>query len=319
MRSVLLQLARVSACLFILSALLHALRYFHALPPYFPGGDLEPLVVAYQSNAAAQSGSENLLLTGDSSCLMGVSVPRLEAADTNEITAINLGTLSYLPLQFFGKLAAQRAAASRNPNPVIVLLINPEMLTVDIDATTAAQASDLIGRESRCSSQEPLWNCLLGLSILRDHILSHLHPLPLAGAYRRKYAFNRDLYQFMRLEKGGIIDPNTIRLQTEKNRRWKMTPEFKAQAQHFRDALPSQARLFFGLTPIPNELRGKNFDEERKQLLEETARLINANAILDLPASYPGSRFATTTHLNEHGRKLFTSALWNALKNAPIQ
>lgn len=317
--SILAHSARVAGLLILSSLCLHGLKRADLLPPFKPSRSVDSIVLAFQSKAAQSPSRENLILTGDSSCLMGASTLLLERESSGALQAVNLGTLSYLPLDHFAKLAALRMA-NRTPAPWVILLINPEMATRTADETASASSelNTALAPISSCNREERNWTftCPLGLQIFRDHFLNHLVPSLLPGSYGRHYGFNWDLTEFMKAEKGGLIDPNRLFVRPGETREWKTSEYFKAQAQRFRQSLPPGTQLAFGLTPVPREFAGPTFEADHAEMLQQISSALQADRSLELPSTLPAASFATSTHLNAHGRTQFSRHLLQTLQAA---
>jgi hypothetical protein len=313
MRLFLSHLARMACCLVVVALLMHGLVRANLLPAYLPKNNIDSLVLAYQFHSAKKPSGENILFVGDSSCLMDVVVADIEKESQGKLQGLNLGTLSFLPLEFFAELATTHIGRGAS-SPVVILLITPEMVAHNPNADalgTEMELLNLLRTPGACNKNEPNWavNCTLGLQVMRDHLLNYIFPSLLPGSYGTHYGFNWDFWGCMRREKGGLIDPNKFVARSGQNSKWKVSPTFKARAEQFRKSLTGQSRLVFGLTPVPRELTGPNYSEEHKQMLQQVGEWIKADLILDLPATYSAAAFATATHLNAHGRKLFSREL----------
>jgi hypothetical protein len=319
MRPLFLHFARMACCLGVLALACHTIG--PRIAPYLPKNNIDSLILAYKLQAAELRGQENVVFTGDSSCLMDVAVTQLQKESGGSIKAINLGTLSYLPLAFFAEVVNKHLTKGV-AQPVIVLLITPEMVTRAPDPQALAAELDLLDllqHKKYCSRKEPNWavTCALGLQILRDHLLNHIYPSLLPGSYGSRYVFNWNLWRLMELERGGLIDPNQLSVRSRRVERWTINENSRRQAEEFRKLLPN-ARLAFGLTPVPRELSGPNFRQDHEEMLQNVGKWLKADDLLQLPQTYSSGSFATATHLNEHGRRKFSGELLKALEAAGI-
>ena len=80
-------------------------------------------IISTKALLASQSPKKSIAFVGDSSCLINIDIPTLK---DHGIDAVNLGTLSYLSIDSFGRLA-QRFCEGK-PSPEIILVVHPECL-----------------------------------------------------------------------------------------------------------------------------------------------------------------------------------------------
>src|SRR5687767_15988289 len=105
---------------------MHLAALFHVLPRPRPTLDVDRTILVHQVEASRSRQDMDVLLIGDSSCLIDVWAPQL----TREIgrPVLNLGTLSYLDLNAYGTLLRLFTAANPNSPKAVVLLMHPEAL-----------------------------------------------------------------------------------------------------------------------------------------------------------------------------------------------
>src|SRR5688572_31516212 len=94
------------------AGLLHAATHLHWLPRPRPTLDVDRTIVIHKIEASGSRDDAEVLLMGDSSCLMDISATKL----SSEIgrPTLNHGTLSYLDLNAHATLLRRFVAA--NPN-----------------------------------------------------------------------------------------------------------------------------------------------------------------------------------------------------------
>src|SRR5688500_20211263 len=99
---------------------------FSVQVPLSPVIGIDFIILAEKGKVMATAQDADILITGDSSCLMGFSAPALDKLLAPHRT-FNLGTLSTLGLDTLGEFAGTYLAANSNRVTTVVLLISPEM------------------------------------------------------------------------------------------------------------------------------------------------------------------------------------------------
>src|SRR5262249_35696775 len=146
--------------------------------------------------------------------------------------------------------------ASVNPGRlrIVVTLVHPEMLRATQPASSYLRfLSDLYSGTEPVLSTAPVDQVrgLFGLTIFQDRFLSRL-PLPLPKEYGRYYGFNLDLYRFLDEHSGSAVDPHQyIPGPGQGNAEYRLVPSQESAWMDFRAAVPPDAKLLVGLTPIP--------------------------------------------------------------------
>lgn len=83
----------------------------------------------------------------------------------------------------------------------------------------------------------------------------------------------------------------------------------------FESALPPQAKLVLGLTPIPESFAPPGYSARWQVLPNQWSQRMKADALLtNLPPVMPDLDFANTTHLNERGASDYTEILARCLE-----
>ena len=278
----------------LLAAALHAGSRAGWLPPPRPALDTERTLLVHQVDAARRSPPVEVLLVGDSSCL----------------------TFSFLDLRAHARLIEEYNRAHATGPAVVVLLLHPEALRrLDSEPyywraltnyTAGLDDSLRVGWEGEVG-----W--LSGRDLFHSRVLARALPVPLSGAYGRRYGFTRDLEGFLDREQGSVPDPENQPLRGSAEFRLAATLEKSCGV--FRAALRPGTRLWVGLTPAPARFAGARFPAQQSQLLEQVGRWLRADALLDsLPATLPDEAFARTTHLKETEVGRYTDLLAAAMK-----
>lgn len=277
-----------------------------------PTATMEQTIIVHQTEAAMSARDVDLVLLGDSSCLMDVNAAQLESLlPTGRV--LNLGTLSYLDLRASAELLSRAAAASPQLRFVVVLLHPQTLRGVD----PVRQYSDLLqafaAARDFCdpSTIHGRLECWLGLSVLRGRFLDRAIPAPLPGRFGQFYGFTADLERFMAGRNGSAVDPHRYSPGPgQGSAEYRLAASLEPASRAFRARVPAQARMFVGLTPIPMSHALRQHDARYRDLLAEWSRWMQADAALnELPATLPDDQFASVTHLNESGSAEFTRRL----------
>ena len=285
-------------------------------PPIFsePGS----IVLAHQSAAARAGLAGEIVLLGDSTCLMDVDAPTLQASLPGNRPVINLGLIAWLSFEDYAGLFADHSAASHSQITTVVLLVTPNKLTLSgEDAHAMIDVWQQIrhqgkGASASQTSPQSLANWL-SCEILRKNLLSYWLVKPLEGKSDGAvfFGFPTDIDNYMTTHQGSLIELGTFK-PLRRREEWSMSPspELETQSRIFREKIPRGARLIVGLTPIQES--GSSMEERRQRaaLLLTWSLYLKADGVLtNLPPQLPDVFFAAGGHLNPVGQKRFTSIL----------
>jgi hypothetical protein len=308
----LIGLPLVPVALFALA--LHGGATWHWLPAPRPALDVDRTVLVHQAEASRRPDNAELLLLGDSSCLMDVSAPLLSQRLGRPV--LNLGTFSYLDLNAYASLLREHVEANPGRLRAVVLLMHPDALR-QLSASSWYSTFLQGFFESKdhlvaTNGMDRLAN-LSGLEIFRGRVLARLLPRALPGAYGRFYGFTTDLDRFLTQNRGSAIDPDTQPLKGSAE--YRLAPRFQADSGVFRAAVPSTAKLIVGITPAPEKFAGPSYPSLQQQMLTQWSQWLQADAVLgQAPPALADTLFARTTHLNEQGQQAYTEKLAQALE-----
>jgi hypothetical protein len=311
-------LASLIVPLIVLAVLLRLGALSGVLPPPWPALDLEHTVLTHQAVASQTQGKSDILLIGDSSCLMNVSASQLEELYGGAHQPVNLGTFMYLGLDGYAAMLSRYAAVNPGRLRTVVVLVHPEMLRgvapipQYLQFVSTVYSGDDYGEADSILGQ---LRGLFGLDIFQSRLLSRM-PLPLPKEYGRFYGFNLDLYNFMERHHGSAVDPHQYRPSPgQGNAEYRLAAALETGCKALRAAVPPEAKLIVGLSPIPESFAPTNYPTRWEQLLRRWGQWTGADQVLtDLPATLPDSCFASTTHLNEQGAARYTRSLAERLE-----
>ncbi|MBE7503230.1 MAG: hypothetical protein HS113_23675 [Verrucomicrobiales bacterium] len=316
----------------LFAAALQGLAWLGWLPRPWPALDMDRVVLLHQAEASRSGAVADLVLVGDSSCLMNVDAVRL--GERLGIEVLNLGTLSYVDVETHGRLLATFAATHPGEPGAAVLLLHPHRLRLrpgDRYHTEVLQ-SHLEGRDPLAAFTEAgrlgRW---LGLESWRERVLSRVLPWPLQGAYRVRYGFTHDLWRHLEANRGSAVDPNRYEAgKAPGGAEYRLAPGLEAESRAFRRLVPENTVLWAGVTPVPADevsvapgsAARPTADGDRtglggvgKALLDGWSEWLRpVEPLAGLPFALPSDWFASSTHLNAAGRERYTDLLAEELR-----
>ena len=288
------------------------------LPAPRPTLDAEGTVIVHQAEAARTPQKADVILIGDSSCMMNLSARQLGEALQTEV--LNLATFSYLDLHAHATLLREFTQANPGRPRTVVFLLHPETLRRSgADAYYAGVLSSFIaGREpvlgETFDGHARHW---LGVETFRERLLGRALPVALRGAFARRYGFTKNLDATLTRELGCLIDPDEPQPLTSRPE-YRLAPTLEKASRAFRATLPADARLFVGITPVPEKLGSRNYLQWRDASLVQWSQwLAPSTALTNLPAVLPDEQFTRSTHLRERAIPSYTEAVAQALKSLP--
>ena len=299
--------------LVVFAASMHLLSRWSVLPPPRPALDLDRTILIHQAEAARSSPKTEIVLLGDSSCLMDVMADQLSAQLSRPV--LNLGTLSYLDLEAHGTLLREFVRAHPGQLRAVLLLMHPEALRrLEGEPYHLAILENFLRGTDHCP---PLGlysevSCALGLEIFRGRLLSRAIASPLPNnEYGRFYRFTADLERFMTRHHGSLIEP--VRKPFAGSAEYRLATSLQLQSRAFVVQVPAGVKLFAGITPLPASFVRADYARQYGELLAEWSRWLGADS-LGLPATLPDERFGRVTHLTETGAREYTTRLAQLLR-----
>lgn len=299
----------------LFALIMHGGARLHLLPAPRPALDTDRTIIIHQAQTSRTQSDAEVLLLGDSSCLMDVSARDLSARLGRP--ALNLGTVSYLDPAAYALLLRQSVTANPGRLRAVILLMHPEALRrtgsepYHLNVLTNFLAVRDHFRNETLAGQI---SCVAGVDIFSGRVLSRVRPAPLSGAFGRRYGFTADLERFMAANQGSAFEPDSVPLTGSAE--YRLSPSLKNSAKEFKAAMPHDARLLVGLTPVPENFAGPDFAAQQRALHRQWGEWLGADALLDeLPATLPDERFARTTHLKPSAVAAYTEDLARAIQS----
>jgi hypothetical protein len=300
----------------LFAVVMHLGAKSHLLPAPRPTLDTERAILIHQAEASRSPQDAEILLLGDSSCLMNLSARQLTEQLGRPV--LNLGTFSFLDLNTHALLLQEYARANPGRLRAVVLLMHPESLRRSgSEAYYLASLTNFLSGFDHCQTETPAGQatCLLGVEIFQGRLLSRALPIPLPGAYGRRYGFARDLEDFLTRERGSAIDPEILKT-FPGNAEYRLATTLERASKNFRAAVPPGVKLLVGITPAPERFAGPRYPQLHADLLRQWSQWLQADAALtNLPPALPDDSFARTTHLKESVIPRYTEQLAAAVRS----
>ncbi|MBU0677714.1 MAG: hypothetical protein KJ626_06325 [Verrucomicrobia bacterium] len=300
--------------LLLFAAFMHAGNGLNALPSPLPILDMDRTILVHQASVTPDGA--DVLLVGDSSCLIDVNARELEQRLQEDMSVLNLGTLSHLSFDDFMLISERHFSRGATPNTV-VLLLHPEFLRRPRGEACFSDVllSFLAGREQRASpGARNAVSRFLGVSAFRERILSRVLPSVVSPSYRRRYGFTRDLLNGMTQARGSVMADGVLSAPQKDARTYSLNEQRIEDMKHFAGRLPEGVRLIIGITPLPDSLAPEEYPLTFGQMLKTLGSAGSADTLLlDLPPTMPDMYFADRSHLNVRGAVIYTQKLAESL------
>ncbi|MDA0750049.1 MAG: hypothetical protein O2964_04985 [Verrucomicrobia bacterium] len=278
--------------------------------------DMDRTIMAHQADASGRANDADILLIGDSSCLMNIDASI--ASEHLGKKVLNLGAVSFLDVEMFGNLVKRYLESCSKSPDTIVLVTHPDFLR-----RSSASRSHVAWMEHYLAGRDDLsrrrnWKSIdqwLGAHILQGRILKYL-PRPLSVEFGQQFGFTHDLETYMHQHGGSALDPRT--LDAEKltgSREYRISSPNKKAASLFALTIPDNSRLFIALTPLPESFVNAQFSDNLEAIRKEWATTLSADRELAaLPFSMPDELFASKTHLAPAAVEDYTIRFAESLK-----
>ncbi|HXG45982.1 MAG TPA: hypothetical protein VNO52_00025 [Methylomirabilota bacterium] len=315
LRDALLTLLPPLGGVLLVASILQAGLVFGLLPSPRPALDADRTVMIHQIEAARRQQEAEVVLVGDSSCLMDVMADQL--TEELGVPALNLGTSSFLDLESYGRLLTEFRRANPGRPRAVVLLMHPEALRrAGGEPYWLAVFDHALRGADHCPSGQFLAQmlCHLGLDPFRSRVLSRVVPvaLPQTNEFGRAYRFTADLERQMARRRGSLEEPAVRRFTG--NAEYRLASALRPQASTFRQALPAGTVLLVGITPVPAGFPGADYEQTHASMLAEWSAMLGARP-LRLPAVMAADQFGRVTHLNGRGAAVYTRILAGELRS----
>jgi len=307
------QIAGPMVAVGILALGLHLGARMQWLPRPRPALDSDRTVILHQADSSRERTDAEVVLLGDSSCLMDVDARRLTELLGRRV--LNLGLNSHLDLAAQATLLGEFQRSNPGQPRVVILLMHPEALRragsepYPLAVLTHYLAGTDHFRNGGVEGQILRWS---GAEIFRGRYLSRIMPSPLGGSFGRFYGFSPDLENYMTRRNGSAVDPGDER--PSGSAEYRLNAALEKSSREFRTAMLVGTKLFVGITPVPTRFAGAGYPAHRDEMLREwTAWLQADELLLELPAAMPEEQMIGTRHLKPSAVQGYTEKLAEAI------
>jgi hypothetical protein len=309
-----------------LVALLEIANWRGWLPAPPAGLDPDWTTLTHQVRSSRGRYPAGIVLTGDSTCLVGVDALGLSRQLPGHPVVLSLAMIIGLNLEVYGQAVSDFAAANPGQVRVVVLLVAPVKVTQPGLPQSEAQGQSQINLASCHARLDPeAWINGRGARLLRQRILSYVLATPLHGSGAEFYGFSSEIDAYLTAHHGSGIDsgaplteiPRSKRPGPALNQVPRVSPYIEQDTRAFRALIPARTKLFIGLTPGPSSMVSSAEREQRADLLRQWNLWMHADGLLiNLPPALPDWMFSRTAHLNARGQEKFTVLLGHELAAA---
>src|SRR6185503_1754032 len=250
----------------LFAAIMHGAKALNLLPRPRPTLDIDRTILIHQIDASRSRSDAQIVLIGDSSCLMDVHAAQLTEQLGQPI--LNLGTLSFLDLNDYALLLRQFTQTNPGALKTVVLLMHPEALRRLSGGTyhqlffrTYLSHKDFVQPESIRDTVSHA----LGMEIFRGRVLARALPAPLPGRYGQRFGFSADLEEFLTRNRGSTVELDKPKF--EGNAEYRLGSQLQRASRAFRTAVPAGTKLLVAITPAPAERVRSDYVATQRQML----------------------------------------------------
>ena len=297
----------------IIAGLLHVCAPF--LPAPRATWDMDRTIMATKADMALKDESADIVLIGDSSCLMNIDASQLGELTGKKV--INLGTVSFLDMKIYSNLLDRYLKAQSKAPSQIVLMVHPDFLRRSSPSNSHVQwITDYMAGKDHATNGESWGSAeyLLGVHVIRGRLLSWL-PRPLAAAFGSYFGFTTGLETYMWEHQGSAVDPRSIKAPDLKgSKEYRISSANLGNSEAFTKVIPEGVQLTVALSPTPASFADGDLTPKLASILQEWKTTLKADdAFISLPLALEDTQFANKTHLTPEASRAYTlrlSHLW---------
>lgn len=279
-------------------------------------------VVKVQFDRAVRLGAPDLAFVGDSSCLMGIDVPRLHVAFPQH-SIESFCTLAFLGPAGYAVMIDRMLDRGVIPGKLVIVL-HPTQFQRDARWDSWIN----LAKDGPSAPSQSVLDTVLEYARLKW--LGSVLYAPLPGLYGVYYGSAATFEATIANNHGSAVDPGSglnIRSATEFDHSVAAassaalrTPEPDVLNENFLNALQTLARsirrfgverVYLLISPVPGLRYTGQALADRNETARQIARrlAIPMDHVLSLDQSLPAVYFSSTTHMNRWGRERYTASL----------
>lgn len=302
------------------SALLHGLYRCGVLSPW-PLLDMDRTILWQKIELADRGEPADLLLFGDSSCLMDVDARALGAAQGG-VRVLNFGTVSHLSLASQMALLDRYLQHATTTPRRVVLLLHPDALRREeavpaVESVFAAMQAGQVWREGR--GLRARLDHVLGVDLLRQTLQARVLPVPILKGQGQRYGFTAQVREALRARDGSLTATGRYQWAAGQGRAvYRVAKSVQRDSAAWAARVPGEVQLAIGLSPLPESFAPTGYPEVARELPRAWADSFGRPVtVLELPPVLPDAQMADRLHANAEGQRAFTACLAEAWPAAP--
>lgn len=278
--------------------------------------DMDRTIMAYKVDLASAHSNPEIILIGDSSCLMNVDASLLSSL--TGMTTLNLGTLSFLSLESYALLLEHGLKNQSNPPKHVILLTHPDFLRRQSPSLPHVHWMEeyLLQSGSDASERSTFFapSSMLSWEALRSPWLNWI-PRPLSGEFRKAFGFDKRLEQFMSEHKGSAYDPRTLQSSDLLGSKEYFVSKINMETiEKFVSILPKSTKLWTRITPMPESFAQPNVRAQLETMNDTWEKQTKSQPWSVVPPMVlSDEKFASKTHLANHAVASYTEIIANNL------
>jgi hypothetical protein len=271
-------------------------------------GDPDSTIISTKTQLATTSTEKHIAFIGDSSCLVNIHIPTLK---DHGIDAINLGTLSYLGIDSFGRLA-QRFCENKT-DAQIFLVLHPECIRIVESSREHQRILEATLEQTTVHSTQFQLEDFRKITVddFRSRLLDGWLPTPLKGRLGYRYGFTHNLRNEI-WSTGGFME-ETAKFDasiSHGSSEYRIARRIQSECTQFRSYLPKGVKVRLLISPIPQSHATRGHEKRISEIQSEIEKWIQADSpSVNLPSVLPDSSFGTVTHLLPNSAREYSRQL----------
>ncbi len=286
------------------------------LPQARDAWDMDRAIMATQTDLAATQSNADIVLIGDSSCLMNLDAALISSLSGKKV--VNLGTVSFLNMEVFGTLLKRYMESQEHPPSKVILMTHPDFLRRASASRMHVEWIEHYMKGLDYWSGSTSWKSVgryMGVHLIQGRLLSWL-PRPLKAEFGSLFGFTKDLERYMKQHHGSALDPRSLQSEDLKgSREYRISTANMRHAESFKSILPVDTDLLVALSPLPEGFVDASLQSELPELRSQWSASLKADTIIQmLPLTMPDADFASKTHLTPKANQTYSKRLALFLK-----
>ena len=292
----------------------------HMCAPFLPAPratwDMDRTIMATKADLALKDEGADIVLIGDSSCLMNIDASQLGELTGKKV--VNLGTVSFLDMKIFSEILDRYLRTQTKMPSEIVLMVHPDFLRRSSPSRSHVNwIHDYMAGKDHATNGKSWTSAeyLFGVHVIKGRLLAWL-PRPLSGAFGSYFGFTSNLETYMREHQGSAVDPRSIKASDLRgSKEYRVSAANLRNAEAFTNVMPEDVQLTVALSPTPASFADADLTTKFASILQEWKTALSADDILDsLPLALEDVQFANKTHLTPEASQAYTLELSSLLK-----